>query len=137
MESRTLTQVAFAWGGIGTLLWLGGVGRSFGREPVVEAAGQPIRRAELRAEGMRFRPSVLYTRRGETTQVQVANKGALDHNLRIALPGGEVEFRSDLKPGETRVLQFTSPSRPGSYRFSCPVDDHAAQGMTGTLVVEP
>lgn len=134
-----------ACGWMGALLVLGGGCGSVGREPVVEAADQPEgaavaaagRRIAVRAEGLRFRPSELRVKRGETLQVEVANEGTLEHNLEVALPGGAVEFRENLKPGETRVLQFTAPTRPGSYGLTCPVDDHAARGMTGTLVVEP
>jgi uncharacterized cupredoxin-like copper-binding protein len=64
---------------------------------------------------------------GEVT-FSVRNDGDVTHALKI----GE-QSTGMLGPGET--AQLTADLAAGTYRMVCPVGNHAAQGMVGTLIV--
>lgn len=66
--------------------------------------------------------------------VQLRNSGEDDHDLKLRKVGGTRTFAVPLaKPGRTTESQPTLP--PGTYRLWCSLGDHAAKGMTATLVV--
>jgi uncharacterized cupredoxin-like copper-binding protein len=58
-----------------------------------------------------------------------------EHSLEIEGNGIEVELESHLQPGEEGTL--TVDLAPGTYRFYCPVEDHAEEhGMEIEVTVE-
>lgn len=66
--------------------------------------------------------------------VQLRNSGEDDHDLKLRKVGGTRTFAVPLaKPGRTTESQPTLA--PGTYRLWCALGDHAAKGMTATLVV--
>lgn len=67
------------------------------------------------------------------TKLIIANAGTVAHGLVIQGPGVQQDLGRELGPGETAVLQLNLP--PGAYRVWCPVDGHAAEGMSRELVV--
>lgn len=63
----------------------------------------------------------------------VVNEGSAPHALEIE--GNGVEVATDvLDGGGTATLE--ADLKAGEYEWYCPVGDHAAQGMKGTLTVE-
>ena len=64
---------------------------------------------------------------------EVRNTGKVPHALEIEGPGGEVETDT-IAPGKRATLK-ADLSRPGTYRWYCPVGDHEERGMTGNVTV--
>jgi uncharacterized cupredoxin-like copper-binding protein len=65
----------------------------------------------------------------------VTNDGQVTHNLEVEGPNGEQELPSDLAPGDSGTLTVDL-SKPGTYEFYCPVDNHKQMGMEGEITVE-
>jgi uncharacterized cupredoxin-like copper-binding protein len=103
-------------------------------------------------DDMRFSPSHIEVREGETVRFVVRNRGKVLHEMVI---GTEPELRehaalmakfpkmehdepymSLVKPGarETMVWNF---NRPGEFQFACLVAGHFEAGMKGTISVKP
>lgn len=64
---------------------------------------------------------------------EVRNTGKVPHALEIEGPGGEVKTDT-IAPGR-RVTLKADLSRPGTYKWYCPVGDHEDRGMTGKVSV--
>ena len=59
------------------------------------------------------------------------NDGQIDHSLEVE---GPEEAETDIiAPGDSASVQVELP--PGEYKMYCPVGDHEAQGMVGTVQV--
>ena len=56
------------------------------------------------------------------TALKIKNMGKKGHSFRIKGHDLEKKLKSELKPGESATLQIDL--RPGTYRVSCPEDDH-------------
>lgn len=102
-------------------------------------------------DGMRFAPSALKVRRGETIRFIVKNNGKLMHEMVIGTmkdltehaalmkqhPGMEHDepHMAHVAPGKTEeiVWQF---NRPGEFHFACLVAGHFEAGMVGKISVE-
>ena len=77
-------------------------------------------------------PSTLSPREGGTITFSVVNKGPSPHALEI--DGNGVEEETDtLSTGDHADL--TVDLKPGTYEIYCPIGDHRARGMEGTVVV--
>lgn len=122
---------------------------SFGR------AGDPKRVDRIikttMSDAMRFSPSKLQAKRGETVKFAVSNQGKVIHEMVLGtaedlkkhaelmrkFPGMEHENANiaHVKPGKTGeiVWQFT---HAGEYAFACLVPGHFEAGMVGTVVVK-
>ena len=103
------------------------------------------------SDAMRFSPSTLEVRRGETLRLVVHNDGQTKHELVLgthkeleehaALMRKFPEMEHDdpnavsVPPGETRELTWQFTKR-GSFEFACLVPGHFEAGMTGTIVVK-
>lgn len=101
-------------------------------------------------DDMRYRPSEIIVKRGETVRFAVRNAGQVPHELVLGSlkelkahaelmrkhPGMEHEEPNQafVKPGETReiVWQFT---RAGTVDFACTIPGHFEAGMTGKVKV--
>ena len=70
---------------------------------------------------------------GKTAFV-VHNTGKEKHNFEIQGEGVEKKFFADLGPDESKVLHVNL--KPGTYKVSCPVKDHASEGMNLSLTVK-
>jgi uncharacterized cupredoxin-like copper-binding protein len=64
----------------------------------------------------------------------VSNDGQVTHSLEVEGNGLEEELPADLAPGDTGSL--TVDLDPGTYTMYCPIDDHRAKGMEGTIEVK-
>lgn len=103
------------------------------------------------ADTMRFTPSVLKIRRGETVRFVVINKGSVMHEMVLGTleelkkhaelmkkhPGMEHDepHMAHVAPGKAGEMgwRFT---RAGTYYFGCLVPGHFEAGMVGKVVVE-
>ena len=57
------------------------------------------------------------------------------HNLEVEGNGlADTSLDADLAPGDNG--QLTVDLQPGTYTMYCPIDDHRAQGMEGTIEVK-
>lgn len=70
---------------------------------------------------------------GKTAFV-VRNGGKHDHNFAVRGEGIDKKFFSDVAPGESKVLHVDL--KAGSYTVTCPVKDHAEEGMKVALTVK-
>ncbi|MFN2616164.1 MAG: cupredoxin domain-containing protein [Thermoleophilaceae bacterium] len=64
---------------------------------------------------------------------RVRNQGKNTHALEIEGPGGE-QRTPRIAPGSSATLR-ADLSKPGSYEFYCPIDDHRKLGMAGQVIV--
>ena len=65
-------------------------------------------------------------------RVAVVNRGEAPHSLAIETPGGIVRTGT-LAPGESGHVEADLDA--GTYTWFCPVGDHRARGMEGTVTV--
>lgn len=119
-------------------------------------AGDPgavNRRIEIRmADNMRFSPSHLAVRQGETLNLRVVNRGKVMHELVIGtraeleahaeqmkrFPTMEHEepYMAHVAPGRRHDMVWTF-NRAGDFEFACLIPGHFEAGMRGTIRVEP
>lgn len=83
-------------------------------------------------DDFRFRPQKVLAQPGQL-RFELRNVGRLPHAFRLLRSGNEVLKVPSLSPGEavTVVRRVT----PGTYRFLCPLQNHAELGMYGSVVV--
>ncbi len=78
-----------------------------------------------------FTPSTLTGKAGQPMTVTFKNMGKFPHNFAIA----ELNVKTKtIQPGQEDTITFT-PSKAGSFEYTCTIDSHAEKGMTGTLTV--
>jgi uncharacterized cupredoxin-like copper-binding protein len=70
-----------------------------------------------------------------TVSFTATNDGQVTHNLEVEGPNGEEELPSDLAPGDSGTLTVDL-SKPGTYEFYCPIDNHKQMGMEGEITVD-
>jgi plastocyanin len=99
------------------------------------AAGTPLK---VTADEFRFDPNsvVVNGSGGGKTPVNITlrNEGAQAHNLHILQGGQDLGGTPTFGPGQIKTT--TVNLKPGTYDFECKVDNHAAMGMKGKLVVK-
>ena len=118
-------------------------------------AGDPHRAARTIAVGMsdtmRFSPSSIRVRHGETVRLRVTNKGAMQHEMVLGTMDGlrrhaemmrkfpDMEhaepFIAHVAPGETGDIVWKF-NRLGEFHFACLVPGHLEAGMIGRVVVD-
>jgi plastocyanin len=80
---------------------------------------------------IKFDKTSLSGKAGKNT-VQLTNASQIPHALEIE--GKGVEKKTQTIQGGKASL--TLNLKPGTYEFYCPVDDHKAEGMKGTLTIK-
>ena len=121
---------------------------AFGREGDPKKAARTVRVGM--ADTMRFTPSELTVRRGDTVKFIARNNGKLMHEMVIGTmsglkqhaelmkkhPGMEHDepYMAHVAPGKTRIIvwQFTTT---GMYYFGCLEPGHFEAGMVGQIRV--
>ena len=99
---------------------------------------------------MRFSPSTLEVRQGETVRLVMKNTGKLMHELVIGtkqdldehdalmmkFPGMEHDepYMAHVKPGASEEIVWTF-NRPGEFDFACLIAGHFEAGMVGKITV--
>jgi len=122
---------------------------AFGREGDPERVSRTVRVGM--ADNMRFTPSAITVKRGQTVKFVVHNDGQVLHEMVLGttdalkehaelmkkFPGMEHADANiaHVKPGENGeiVWQFT---QPGSFEFACLQPGHFEAGMVGKVVVK-
>lgn len=98
-------------------------------------AAAPLARVQVVAVDFQYRLSRATVRAG-LVRIELVNFGEDEHNLRIRKVG---ETKAYLIPGtlsgERRVI--TLRLRPGTYKLTCTMADHAMRGMRAQLRVRP
>ena len=102
-------------------------------------------------DNMRFLPSTLVVRKGETVRLRVANRGAVLHEMVLGTPHElaehaalmrqfpdmehEAPHMAHVKPGLSGdiIWQFT---QAGEFQFACLIPGHFEAGMVGKVVVK-
>lgn len=103
-------------------------------------------------DDMRYEPSTLRIKPGETVRIRIKNVGKVTHE---AVLGTQAELEEHaammrkfphmehddpnqvvVRPGETGDLLWQFTSKPGVYDFACLVPGHYEAGMTGKIIVE-
>lgn len=103
------------------------------------------------SDAMRFDPSAITVKRGETVKFVIQNQGKMMHEMVIGtmkelkehadlmkkFPGMEHDepYMAHVKPGTTEeiVWQF---NRPGEFNFACLIAGHFEAGMVGKVTVK-
>ena len=102
------------------------------------------------ADSMRFSPSEIRIRQGETVNFVVTNSGKLMHEMVIGTkqelekhaelmkkhPGMEHDepYMAHVKPGSKERLSWTF-TKAGTFMYGCLIPGHWESGMKGTIVV--
>jgi hypothetical protein len=113
---------------------LGLVLAALGCAAVVPAqAAAPLSRVQVVALEFHYRLSRVRIPAGPA-RIELVNFGQDEHDLRLRRVGGTAVYQlPKVLPGERRIL--TVRLKPGLYRLSCTVADHAARGMRAQLRV--
>jgi plastocyanin len=82
-----------------------------------------------------FQPAVLNARPSERIHITVFNRGRTNHSIQFILPQGYIGIRGYIPPGRAMSVTFQAPKIPGQYVFYCPIFNHGALGMQGSLIV--
>jgi len=104
------------------------------------------------SDDMRFTPSRIEVRLGETLRLVMRNSGAVLHELVIGtqqeleehaalmqkFPGMEHDepYMAHVKPGQTGEIVWTF-NRSGEFDFACLIAGHFQAGMRGKFIVSP
>jgi hypothetical protein len=98
-------------------------------------AAAPLSRVQVIALEFHYRLSRVRIPAGPA-RIELVNFGQDEHNLRLRRVGGTAVYQlPKVLPGERRILFVRL--KPGLYRLSCTVADHAARGMRAELRVRP
>ncbi len=87
------------------------------------------------SEGMYFEPDVITVSAGAEVTFVITNEGSVDHEFESS-ERGEAGIEEIIIPqGRTRRVNWTAPSKAGTYPVYCDLPGHRAAGMELTLVV--
>jgi plastocyanin len=78
----------------------------------------------------KFDPADITAKAGKVT-IKFDNPSSVPHG--VSIEGNGVDAAGDVITGAD--TSFSVELKPGKYTFYCPVGDHRAQGMEGTLTV--
>ncbi len=95
--------------------------------------GPPTTIIDVRETEMKIEPKNVTIDKPGVVEFRVENAGNVVHALELEGPTGEVE--TDQIPSKRSATLTANLNRPGKYKWYCPVGDHEAQGMTGTVTV--
>jgi len=103
-------------------------------------------------DDMRFTPSHLTVKRGETLRLRVQNQGQVMHEIVLGTPGSlsghaqmmqqhpgmahDAPHMAHVAPGQKGELVWQF-NRAGEFDFACLVAGHFEAGMKGTITVKP
>jgi uncharacterized cupredoxin-like copper-binding protein len=103
------------------------------------------------SDAMRFEPSAIKVRRGETLRFVANNRGRIMHEMVLGtmrdleehaalmkkFPGMEHDepHMAHVPPGKTGEIIWRF-NRPGVFNFACLIAGHMEAGMIGTITVE-
>jgi len=94
-------------------------------------SGETLQLAAPEDGSLKFDKTQLDAKTGTVT-IDFDNPSSTPHAVEIE--GNGVDEASDTVTGDKTSV--TADLQPGEYKFFCPVGDHAAEGMEGTLTVK-
>lgn len=96
-----------------------------------------LRKIIIHAVEYKLTPSRIRVNPLEPFTIELINDGVTTHSIEFDLPKpeGKKRLKSDVAPGGEGRMKLIAPIKKGSYDFFCPIDNHRALGMEGTLVV--
>lgn len=118
------------------------------------AAAPAAQEITITAQGMTYQPASFEVTAGQPVRLVLQNDDVVEHDFSImAFPMSGMSSQQEDMPGHNMgdmatqpelhvaapvggqgVLEFT-PSKPGTYTFSCTIAGHMEAGMLGTLTV--
>jgi PQQ system protein len=99
------------------------------------ASGDVVQTIQISESEFSLNPSTVTLQQTGTYEFAVMNDGQITHALEIEEEGGGAEAKTgDIAAGETKTVRFTF-SAEGTYEMYCPIGNHKAMGMKGTVVV--
>ena len=96
-------------------------------------ARRPVARVSVSETDFKLKPANPKIDKPGVVQFRARNDGETTHALEVEGPKGEVETK-EIAPGESATLR-ADLSKPGSYTWYCPVDNHRQRGMRGKITV--
>lgn len=109
------------------------VGLAFAGAAMPAQAAAPLSRVQVVALEFHYRLSRVRVPAGPV-RIELANFGQDEHDLTLQRVGGEKLYRlPKALPGQRQILNLRL--KPGVYRLSCSLADHAARGMQAQLRV--
>jgi PQQ system protein len=121
-----------AMASLGVLAVTTALGGCLGQNPGTPQ-GPPVETINVRETEMKIDPKNVTIDKPGIVEFKVQNAGRVVHALEIEGPTGEVET-DQIAAGKSATLR-ANLNRPGQYKWYCPVGNHEAQGMTGTVTV--
>lgn len=120
---------------------------------IAAARAEATRRIDIRmGDDMRFTPSHIEVREGETVHLRITNRGKVLHELVLGTseelmahaelmkkhPGMQHDepYMSHVPARQRGEITWTF-NRPGDFEFACLIPGHYEAGMRGTLRVTP
>lgn len=98
------------------------------------AVAKPAEQVTIRETEFELDPSRADGGAKGLVTLKVVNEGDIAHSLAVEGPNGLVELDGSVEPGTEGTLEVDL-DKPGTYRMYCPLGDHAAKGMAGTITV--
>jgi len=102
-----------------------------GEAPAAPPVGPPKATIRMGLKDFKLVPDEVVGKAGTIT-FHLVNEGRYTHDFRVE---GEGVDEKAPKVGQGRERDWKIDLKPGTYRISCPISNHAKRGMTGTLVV--
>lgn len=133
--SAIVAAVLVALAGCGEARTASGRAPSTSPSPVGEppvAAGKPVAIVSVSLVEYRLVPTTVHLARPGVIAFVATDDGQERHALAVDGPAGEVRS-VELRPGERTTIEVRLP--PGSYKWFCPIADHAQRGMVGRIRV--
>lgn len=93
------------------------------------------RKIVVHAKEFSFKPNRITAKPGERLSIQLLNDGVATHTIEFQLPSGNKRLKPDVSAGHAGRMTLSAPKTKGNYEFFCPIDNHRALGMKGTLIV--
>jgi len=97
------------------------------------SGGEPVATVKVKETEYSLFPENPKVDKVGLVKFEIENAGTLTHALEVEGPGGEVETKG-IEPGKSATLE-AELSKPGTYKWYCPIDDHESQGMKGEITV--
>lgn len=102
-------------------------------EEVVDILPTPDVSVHVAGIDMDFSEKEIIVKEGDLVEIHFVNEGEMPHDLVIDELGVDTTI---LMPGEEATITFVA-SQAGTFEYYCSVGEHRAEGMVGTLIVEP
>jgi len=117
---------------LGALAITTALGGCMGKNPNTPQ-GPPSATINVRETEMKIDPKDVTVEKPGVVEFKIQNAGQIVHALEIEGPTGEVATKQ-IPAGKSAALR-ANLNKPGKYKWYCPVGDHEARGMTGTITV--